>query len=258
MLTVDRAYGGEAAEYARLLMTSSAGAPGRAYLRRRGLTPATAQAWGLGYCPRGYVPTAYRAVAGKLPPKARFWEKMHGRLTIPVHDASGEVVAVSGRAVEACPEESKYMHYAFPTSRTLFGLFINRRAVFDADLLILTEGQLDVVSAWQAGLRCVASCFGAHFAPQQLALAARFTSRVAVLFDDDEAGRTGAQASMKHCTVHGDLRVRIAGGVLGGHDLDEFIRGGGDWRALLDQLRSEGAPVDEDEALRRRLGLVDG
>jgi DNA primase len=100
---------------------------------------------------------------------------------------------------------------------------------------------------------CVVSCFGAHFAEAQLALAARYTNRVAVLFDDDTAGRDGADAALAKCSVHGDLAVRKVIGVLGGQDLDEFIRAGGDWRGLVDRLRADAVTTTAEDALRRRL-----
>lgn len=248
----DKNYATEVAEYTHVLLHSPAGAPGRVYLQRRGLTPTTARAWGLGYCPVDFTPKCYAARAGRVPPKARFWEKMRGRLTIPVVDSAGDIVAISGRAVDATVPGPKYMHYVFPTSRVLFGLWMNRRTAFDTGVIVLTEGQLDVISAWQAGMRCVCACFGAHFSEHQLALATRYVDKVGILFDDDEAGRQGAQTAIAKCKTTGGARVRVLTGVLGGHDLDEFIRAGGDWHELIAAAQHDERP-DADELLRRRL-----
>lgn len=181
---------------------------------------------------------------------------MRGRLTIPVVDSAGDVIAISGRAVEKTDDQAKYMHYVFPTSRVLFGLWMNRRTAFDAGVLVLTEGQLDVITAWQAGMRCVAACFGAHFSEHQLALATRYTSTVAVLFDDDTAGQQGAQTAVAKCKTTGGAQVHIISGVLHGQDLDEYIRAGGDWHQLLTTITTSNQPLDDDERLRRKLKLT--
>ena len=240
-------YEAEVNEYTDILFNTVEGAPGRAYLARRGITPDTAKHWRLGFSPANFKPVCYEGKAIKF----SFWERMNNRVTIPVLDVSGRVVAISGRAVvdEVTP---KYWHYQFPTRRTLFGLYQNRQTVFNENLLIFTEGQLDVISAWQRGFRVVASTFGAHFSSDQLALAARFTDRVAILFDADRAGQDGALASLTKAEIRGDVDVKILRGFLKpGEDLDGWVAQN-DYRAIIDHVNRRD-DLNSLEARLRRL-----
>lgn len=226
-------YAKEANEYTNILLRSVAGKPGREYMAKRGILPETAKAWGLGYCPVGYVPKCYADRLRTLPSKSRFWEKMHGRITIPIADSSGNIIAISGRAIYPV-NEAKYMHYVFPTSKILFGLWMNRKNIFDLNTVVFVEGQLDVITSWQSGMKCTVSCFGAHFTEYQLALAARYTNKVYILFDDDEAGKTGAKASISKISHNNIVKVVLSdSSLLQGKDLDEYIRSGKDWRELI-------------------------
>lgn len=55
-------------------------------------------------------------------------------------------------------------------------------------------------------------------------LASRYTNRVFILYDDDEAGSSGASASMKKLKIKGDVNVKILSGIFrNGEDLDNFV-----------------------------------
>lgn len=234
MIVIYENYEAEVDEYTDILLNQPEGAPGRQYLATRMITPDTARHWRLGFSPAGFKPVCYEGVDVKY----RFWEKMNSRVTIPVIDVGGNVIAVSGRSVtpDVIP---KYMHYQFPTRRTLFGLYQNRRTVFDENLVVFAEGQLDVISAWQCGFRVCASTFGAHFSSDQLALAARFVDRVAILFDADQAGIDGANESMTRATLRGDVSVRILRYFLrSGDDLDSWVRTN-DYRTILNYVNRD-------------------
>ena len=211
-------YTQELKEYKHNLFDKEIGKPAREYLKKRNVTPKTAIAWNLGYCPMDYVPECYSKT------EYPFWEKMWGRLILPVYNSNGELLTLSGRAISD-DIKPKYMHYQFPTSFTLFGLYINEKNILKDNYMIFTEGQFDVISAWQHGLKNVACTFGAHFSANQILLASRYTNHVLVLYDDDEAGQEGALKSYKKLKIHGDVEVKLLKGILkNGEDLDNWVQ----------------------------------
>lgn len=235
----------ELAFYQQVLRHEPTGVVGRRYLQQRGITPRTAKAWGLGYAPPHVVPPGYDPTTG-----AARYRKLWDRIVIPVYDQHGTLVTLSGRLTHKSDERPKYDAYQggdFNTRRLLFGLWLNHEAIWEADRVLVTEGQFDVIAAWQAKLPYVVSSFGAHCSLEQLALLARYTEHVWLLYDGDPAGRKGAQDTLA-LGVGATLDVRSYQPFGEGDDLDSFIRTHGT-DALLQRL----TPTDPLQALRLRL-----
>ena len=208
----------ESQEYMDILLNKPEGREGRQYLKSRGIKVETALYWQLGYSPNNYIPQIYRGN-----PEYKVWKKMHGRITVPVFDQNGEMVSISGRLVLKL-DKPKYDHYSFPTRKILFGLYQNRNDIRLSNRMIITEGQMDVISSWQSGLRIVTSSFGAHCSLDHFAIAARYTSKLDVLYDEDNAGKMGTDAIQEFPTW-GDLTVNLKRGIFPkGDDLDSWIR----------------------------------
>ena len=204
-------------EYISNLWDKDIGKDARDFLKFRNIKPSTARAWNIGYCPSDYIPKCYST--NEYP----MYTKMQGRVILPVYNSIGELLTLSGRAIND-NLKPKYIHYSFPTSKTLFGLYINEKDIIKKNLIFFAEGQIDVISAWQNGLRTCVCTFGSHFSSDQILLASRYTNRVFILYDDDEAGSSGASASMKKLKIKGDVNVKILSGIFrNGEDLDNFV-----------------------------------
>ena len=205
-------------EYINNLWDKEVGVLAREFLKSRNIRPDTARAWNIGYCPKDFVPKCYSENEYPL------YTKMQGRVILPVYDSNGDLLTLSGRTIHS-EIKPKYIHYSFPTGKTLFGLYINEKDIIKKNILFFTEGQLDVISAWQNGLRTCACTFGSHFSSDQILLASRYTNRVFILYDDDEAGDKGASASMQKLKIKGDVEVKILKGILkNGEDLDNWVQ----------------------------------
>lgn len=214
----------ELEEYIDILMNKPEGKIGRKYLFDRGIKKDTAIHWKMGYCPVGYVPKAYQELIndGEF---YEFWKKMWGRVVFPIYDQNGKLISISGRLIVKRPDKApKYDHYSFPSRKVLFGLYQNKKNIQTENRLIITEGQIDVITAWQSGLKNVTSSFGAHCSLDHFAIAARYVTNLDVLYDGDHAGKVGTDA-VKEFPTWGDLNVKLHLGLFpNGEDLDSWLR----------------------------------
>jgi len=140
-----------------------------AYLGGRGIDPATAEYFGVGFFPGG--------------------GSMSGRIVIPIEDEAGSLVAYAGRSVDH--SEPKYKFPAgFRKSHVLYNL-VRAREEATAGLVVVVEGFFDCMKVTQAEYACVA-LMGCSISEQQEQLLAKHFKRVVLLLDGDEAGRRGA------------------------------------------------------------------
>lgn len=213
-------YEEEVRYYQRALRHPTIGTPARSYALQRGLDEATWDAWELGWAPPRGIPPNYRNTQTKV------YTKLWGRLTIPVRDQHGRIVTISGRTVYSgiTPKYDMYAAQGFSARKVLFGLWQNYPAITHDNMAIITEGQLDVISAWQHGLRCVTSSFGAHCSVEHLTLLARWVDQVYVIYDGDWAGNQGLKAATDLTKRVGDLQVTPISPFPRGDDLDSWLR----------------------------------
>ena len=143
-----------------------------AYLRQRGMKEETAKTFGVGF------------FSGR--------GSMTGRIVIPIHNSTGDVVAYAGRSVDS--SEPKYkLPAGFKKSAELFNLHrVLALSARDRETVILCEGFFDCMKVHQAGLPAVVSLMGSSVSNVQEKILQKF-ARVIVFLDGDEAGREAAQ-----------------------------------------------------------------
>ncbi len=127
--------------------------------------------------------------------------RFRGRLMIPIRDVQGRVIAFTARVTDLTPEddssrEAKYVNSPetplFKKSDVLFGLDYARTHLGEAKSVILVEGQLDCLRCFEKGIGHAVAPQGTAITDHQLALLRRYTQRVEVLLDGDNAGRKAA------------------------------------------------------------------
>lgn len=127
--------------------------------------------------------------------------RFRGRLMIPICDVQGRVVAFTARVTELTPEDdptaqAKYVNSPetpiFSKSHLLFGLDHARKHIKEGDPFLLVEGQLDTLRCYQMGLDCAVAPQGTAITEAQMALLRRYTNKVEVLLDGDNAGQKAA------------------------------------------------------------------
>jgi DNA primase len=218
----------------------------RTYLKRRGIDRQLAKDWQLGFAPeswdafskwaldRGYSRTQLLQ-SGLVKPRdeeqasGEFYDRFRGRIMFPICNDVGEVIAFSGRLLESDPQAAKYVNSPetplFQKGRVLFGLHKTKRALIEANCAIVCEGQLDLITVFEAGIKNVVAPQGTAFTEYQARILKRFVDEVVLCFDADQAGQKAAQHSLDSLLQH-DLVVRIVD-MPAGEDPDSLIRRGG-------------------------------
>ena len=207
------------------------------FTEQRGLSIATIKHFGLGYapdsfdsmlkymCSRGFsneeLEIAYLASKSE---KGHYYDSFRNRVMFPIIDVSGNVIAFGGRIMESTKNGFKYKNSSdtpvFKKSRNLFGLNFAKNTC--SEELILCEGYMDVIALHVAGFTNAVATLGTAITEEQARLMKRYTKKVIITYDSDEAGQKAASKAMK---LLGDVGLDI--GVIklpGAKDPDEFIK----------------------------------
>jgi DNA primase len=228
------------------LLRTKAAAHARSYLKDRGINIETAKRWQIGYAPNTWDSlvqwaTAAGFVKGELidgglvklreegNPRSRPYDRFRDRLMFPIHNDFGEVVAFSGRILDPKAKGGKYVNSPetplFSKGNLLFGLHQSKRFLANARQAIVLEGQLDLITTFEAGIQNVVAPQGTSLTARHAALLRRFADEVVLFFDADAAGQKAAERALEVLFGAG-LQVRI-GQMPAGEDPDSLIRKSG-------------------------------
>jgi DNA primase len=237
----------EAAEwFQQNLMKRELGAPARDYLKKRGIDSAKAKNWQLGYAPaewdaflkwavsRGYdrrqiLLSGLARPRDEDKPGTELYDRFRDRIMFPICNDVGEVIAFSGRVLQSEVEAAKYLNSPetplFRKGNILFGLHKSKRSLIEADCAIVCEGQLDLITLFEAGITNVVAPQGTAFTENQARILKRFVSEVVLCFDADAAGKKAAERSLD-ALLQNDLIVRVLE-MPPGEDPDSLVRKNG-------------------------------
>ena len=227
-----------AAAWFRQQLASNAGARIRRQIESRGITDATSEALALGYAPNGrtalkdaLLKEGYSQAAllraGLIVQRedGSIVDRFRNRLMIPISRDTGSVIAFGGRAVDS-DQQPKYLNSPetpiYSKGRTLYGLNLSKNAIRQRKFAVLVEGYFDFAQVYQAGFQGVVASCGTALTPQQAQQLRRFTNKVVLSFDPDDAGQGAAAKSCEMLVAEG-FAVNVA--VLpAGDDPDTFVR----------------------------------
>lgn len=258
-----------AAWFHRNLLKSPDAAHARDYLKSRSISADIAKSWQLGYAPDSWEALLSHLRAQRFTetemkesglmswkeedPRSRLYSRFRDRVMFPIRNDYGEVIAFSGRILQADAKGGKYVNSPetplFTKGRVLYGLDKTKRDLIDKNTAIVCEGQLDLISAYEAGIRHVIAPQGTAFTADQARLLRRFVETVLLCFDSDTAGRKATSSSLPSLLSQG-LNVKVV--VLpAGEDPDSLIRQKGP-QAFLDRVESAIDYFDHtlDESIR--------
>jgi len=209
------------------------------YLEGRGLKQETIEEWGIGFAPDGYE-NLFPQLEKKFEKKDiiesgvagvremgsdQLFDKFRNRVMFPIENHQGRVVAFTGRVLD--DSEPKYLNSPespiFTKGNILFGFAKAREAMRESKFAVLVEGQLDVISAHQAGFENVLASSGTALTEHHLRSLKNIVERVVFCFDADSAGVDSTVRSLEIAAVL-DIDVKVAVLPEGVKDPDEAIQ----------------------------------
>ena len=258
----------EAADwFHRNLLKTQAAKGARDYLKGRGITGEIAKSWKIGFAPdsweafgnwaqgQGYTDEELvRSGLSKMKEQDEntniaslesvfritdYYDRFRDRVMFPICNDYGEVIAFSGRVLNSEAKGAKYLNspetILFTKSKVLFGLHKSKRAIIDKNSAIVCEGQLDQITAFEAGIKNVIASQGTAFTQTHANILKRYAEEVVLCFDADAAGQNAAEKSLPSLLA-ANLFVRVAQ-MPPGHDPDSLIRELGP-EAFLEQIKN--------------------
>jgi DNA primase len=175
------------------------------YLRQRGVSKEIVTKYGFGYAPESWDYILRRLgqkhgekklelaglITARKEGKSGFYDRFRNRLMIPIHSETGALVGFGGRALDG--GEPKYLNSpeseVFNKSRLLYNLHRSKDAMRRVDRAILVEGYFDAIAIDFAGVPGVVASMGTSLTTGQASLLRRFTRKVVLAYDGDNAGR---------------------------------------------------------------------
>ena len=164
-----------------------------------------------------------------------------GRMMVALSDSSGEVVGFTGRIIRDDPRAPKYLNtpqtLLFDKSRHIFGLYQAKEAIRKSDTAVIVEGNLDVVSSHQAGVKNVVATAGTAMTLQHLKALSRLAGRIRLAFDGDRAGVSATERAINLAQEIG-VELEVVSLPDGVKDPDELIqKDAALWKAAVERAQ---------------------
>lgn len=199
----------------------------------------------------GYAPASGRALIEVLK-KRGFSEKeledagllnrfksdlFRDRMMVPFVDTMGNVIGFTARVIGK--GEPKYLNtpdtFLFNKSRFVFGLYNAKEAIRRNGFVVIVEGNMDVISSHQAGVKEAVATSGTAMTEQHLKMLSNLTSDIRLAYDGDAAG---VKATERAIMLAGDLGIdlTVISNYHGAKDPDELIQKDPDlWKQAVEE-----------------------
>jgi DNA primase len=186
------------------LLSGVAGQQALSYLSKRGISRETMDRFNLGYAPKGWdnlvrffakkrIPPALVEISGLVAARKNssgFYDRFRDRIIFPIFDVNMEVVGFGGRVLDH--SEPKYLNSpetpVYNKSRTLYGLHRAKEKCRADNKVFIVEGYLDLLALHQHGIENSVATLGTALTAEHIRMLARYTRRMVLVYDSDEAG----------------------------------------------------------------------
>jgi DNA primase len=239
----------------RSLLTAPEGEAARAYLTRRNVSPEAAARFELGWGSSSWDATwrllqsehvsAQEALEAGLVLESQrggFYDRFRGRVTFPIRDLSGRLIAFGGRIVDG--EGAKYINSPegslYSKRRNLYLLHSAKNAIREKGRALLVEGYMDALRLHIHGYSETVASLGTALTEEQAKLLKRFADRCYICYDSDTAGQEATLRGMYTLQNFG-LDVYVIS-LPAGKDPDELLNSEGG-KALFDAAFDAARPL---------------
>ena len=230
--------------YHHILVNTKIGEPALNYLLERGLTQELIETFQIGFAPqkRDFLSQVFKNEQldeALFEPSGLFVQRDNGtfldrfyqRIMFPINDPQGNVIAFSGRLLKTADfpgdEMPKYLNSPettlFNKRETLFNFDKARKEIRKENTVLLFEGFMDVIAAWQSGVKSGVASMGTSLTNEQIRRLERVAKEVVICYDGDNAGvqATNRAIQLLQGNSHFDLSIVSIPEKL---DPDEYVR----------------------------------
>ncbi len=166
-------------------------------------------------------------------------DMFRGRMMVPFIDTTGNVIGYTARVLDK--SEPKYLNtqdtILFNKSRFIFGLAQAKESIRKNGFVVIVEGNMDVISSHQAGVKEAVATSGTAMTEQHLKTLSRLTSDIRLAYDGDGAGVRAAERAIM---MAGDLglNMTVISDYQGAKDPDELIQRGPElWQKAVEDRK---------------------
>lgn len=222
------------------------------YLKKRGLEDKTIKEWRIGYALpswqglESYLQSMNFSIAEMekaglvKTDSGRSYDRFRDRITFPLFDSGGRVIAFSGRILHDDGKSAKYLNSPetelFSKSKTLYGFDKAKFAIKRLDYSILVEGQMDLIMCHQAGYSNAVASSGTALTVSHLEILKRLSNRVIFAFDADNAGFKASARAWQIALSLG-MEVKIAELPKGFDPADLILKDRNKWASSLKESK---------------------
>ncbi|WP_017728374.1 DNA primase [Halalkalibacterium ligniniphilum] len=233
-----------------VLTLTEEGKLARQYLKERGFTREQIDHFHLGFAPDHWDALATVFQKRKMDLEkmeqgglllrresdGKVYDRFRNRVMFPIWDGKGNVIAFGGRILG--DEKPKYLNSSesaiFQKGKTLYAFHLARPTIRKENEAVLFEGYVDVIAAWQAGIRNGIATLGTSLTDEQARLVRRNAETVILCYDSDKAGTEAAFRSAAILEAAGCI-VKVAM-MPEGLDPDDYIQKYGSERFKMDVI----------------------
>lgn len=207
-------------------------------LNKRKFSKEAALEWRLGYSPnsgtalvdflktKGFTQAEMKLAGVSTDRYKRIGDMFRGRVMIPLCDPQGRVIGFTARLLADDPKAPKYINTPqtplYDKSRHVFGLHLAKESIRKQAYVVVAEGNLDVISSHQAGVRQVVATAGTALTEYHLQALSRFTGDIRLCFDADKAGLNATERAIP---IASKTKVSLSIiSIPSGKDPDELIQ----------------------------------
>jgi DNA primase len=156
-------------------------------------------------------------------------DMFRGRMMVPFIDTTGNVIGFTARVLDK--SEPKYLNtpetILFNKGRFIFGFYQAKEAIRKSGFVVIVEGNMDVISSHQAGVKEAVATSGTAMTEMNLRALSKLTDDIRLAYDGDEAGVKATERAIK---MAGDMGIKLS--VISDYgaakDPDELIQKGAD------------------------------
>ena len=161
----------------------------------------------------GYSPESFEALSKFLIEKKKYKlndllktgnlvgrgvDRFRGRVIFPLFDHRDNAIGFAGRILPWQKQDmAKYINSpdtpAYHKSKVLYGMNITKSEIRESGYAVIVEGELDMISSYQAGIRNVVAIKGSALTEDQIRLIGRFAQKIVLCLDSDFAGNEAAK-----------------------------------------------------------------